>query len=143
MTTPSRRCVGLSPSQLLLILAAFFCLVSCAIPGIANAAPKNDNEKPYALIFGTVWGPDNRPVYGVPVKIRRAGDKPKKVRWQVYSDHHGEFAQRVPAGEADYVLWTDLKGVKLSDGQPLHLPQPVTVHVYGEEREDTGLHLVH
>jgi hypothetical protein len=101
------------------------------------------NSKPYALIFGTVWGPDNRPVYGVTVHIRRATDKPKKVRWEVYSDHSGEFAQRVPAGEADYILSADLKGYRPADGQPLHLAQEVTVHVYNDEREDTGLHLTH
>ena len=90
-----------------------------------------------------MWGPDDHPVYGITVKIRRAADKPKKVRWQLYSDHMGEFAQRVPAGEADYIIWADLKGVKTSDGKPVHLAQPVTVHIYNDEREDTGLHLTY
>lgn len=108
----------------------------------AQKSKDKDKDAPYGLIFGTVWGPDDRPVYGVTVKIRRATDKPKKVRWEVYSDHHGEFAQRVPAGEADYILWTDLKGVKSADGRPLHA-QPVTVHLYHDEREDTGLHLTY
>ncbi len=108
------------------------------------AATKSKNEiKPYALIAGTVWGPDDRPVYGVTVKIRRATDKAKKVRWEVYSDHMGEFAQRVPAGESDYILWADLKGFKPADGKPVHLVQQVTVHIYNDEREDTGLHLAH
>jgi hypothetical protein len=115
-----------------------------------NAAPKSteknrdrdkDKAKPYALIAGTVWGPDDRPVYGVPVKIRRAKDK--KAKWELYSDHMGEFAQRVPAGEADYIIWADLKGFKPADGKPLHLVQQITVHVYNDEREDTGLHLAH
>lgn len=99
--------------------------------------------KPYAVIAGTVWGPDDRPVYGVTVKIRRASDKPKKARWEVYSDHHGEFAQRVPAGELDYILTADLKHVKSDDGKPLRLVKDVTVHIYNEEREDTGLHLTY
>lgn len=97
-------------------------------------------EKPYALIVGTVWGPDNRPVYGVPVQIRRAKDK--KPKWEVYSDHHGEFAQRLPAGESDYILTADLKHVKSPDGKPLHA-QAVTVHIYGEERQDIGVHLTY
>lgn len=97
--------------------------------------------KPYAVIAGTVWGPDDRPVYGITVKIRKGSDKPKKVRWEVYSDHMGEFAQRVPAGESDYVLSTDLKGFKPADGKPVHLVQEVTVHVYNDERQDVGLHL--
>ena len=102
------------------------------------AAQKSHRDDSYALIFGTVWGPDDRPVYGIKVKIRRARDK--KPKWELYSDHNGEFAQRVPAGEADYVLSADLKGVKTSDGQQLHT-QEVTVHIYNDEREDTGVHL--
>jgi hypothetical protein len=97
--------------------------------------------KPYALIAGTVWGPDDHPVYGVLVKIRRAKDK--KPKWEVYSDHHGEFAQRVPPGENDYILTADLKNFKPADGKLLHLLQDVTVHIYSDEREDVGLHLTH
>jgi len=107
----------------------------------ASSARENDNEKPYAVIVGTVWGPDDHPVYGVTVRIRRAKDKPKKVRWEVYSDHHGEFAQRVPSGEGDYILSADLKHFKLADGKRLRLVQEVTVHIYNDERQDTGLHL--
>jgi hypothetical protein len=97
--------------------------------------------KPYALIAGTVWGPDDHPVYGVLVNIRRAKDK--KPKWEVYSDHHGEFAQRVPPGENDYILTADLKNFKPADGKLLHLLQDVTVHIYSDEREDVGLHLTH
>lgn len=104
-------------------------------------AAQRSKEKPYAVIAGTVWGPDDRPVYGITVRIRRSTDKPKKVRWEVYSDHNGEFAQRVPAGEAEYILTADLKHVKMADGKPVHLVQDVTVHIYDDEREDTGLHL--
>lgn len=108
------------------------------------AAQKSKKEdKPYAVIFGTVWGPDDRPVYGVTVHIRLSTDKPKKVRWEVFSDHHGEFAQRVPSGEADYILTADLKHAKFSDGKALRLSKDVTVHVYNDEREDTGLHLTY
>ena len=144
MTTPrflSR--IDQSPLHVPALLAAAALFFSASPPLQSAAAPPPEKEKPYALIFGTVWGPDDRPVYGVAVKIRRATDKPKKVRWEVSSDHHGEFAQRVPAGDADYILWTDLKGVKSPDGKPLHLVKEVTVHIYNEEREDTGLHLTY
>jgi hypothetical protein len=104
-------------------------------------AAQKSKEKPYALIAGTVWGPDDRPVYGVIVRIRRTKDK--KPKWEVYSDHHGEFAQRVPTGENDYILTADLKNLKPADGKPLHLVQDVTVHIYKDEREDTSLHLSH
>ncbi len=136
MTT--RSWFGSFPSFLFSALLIALALASSARS--LNSAPQNSG-KPYALIFGTVWGPDDLPVYGIHVKIRRSTDKPKKVRWEVYSDHHGEFAQRVPAGEADYILSADLKGVKYDDGTPARLVKEVTVHVYNEEREDTGLHL--
>ena len=143
MTTPrlfpSPRFSRWHFSRLLVILP--FLLSLGASP--TSAAQTVKPGQPYALIFGTVWGPDNHPIYGVRVKIRRSTDKPKKVRWELYSDHRGEFAQRVPAGEADYIISADLKGVKFADGTPARLPQDVTVHVYNEEREDTGLHLTH
>ena len=123
---------------LLLLLTV---LLPCVQP-FAAAAPPSQKLKPndrYALIFGTVWGPDDRAVYGIKVFIRRLpGKKPK---WELTSDHAGEFAQRVPVGEADYLVSADLKGVKTADGQPLHLVQPVTVHVEYDERVDMSLHL--
>lgn len=146
MCTRSTRSPLLGFLAVLLFLPAFASqqgLLAAPRPTQPFAQKSGDKskDKPYALIAGTVWGPDDRPVYGVTVKIRLGTDKPKKVRWEVYSDHHGEFAQRVPAGEADYILFTDPKGFKLTDGRRLHLAQEVKVHVYNEEREDTGLHL--
>ena len=129
-----------SLSPLGLVLIVLLLPTFSSQPGLI-AAKSNDKAKRYALIAGTVWGPDNHPIYGVTVKIRRAKDK--KAKWEVYSDHMGEFAQRVPAGESDYILWADLKRFKPADGQPLRLPEPVTVHIYNDEREDTGLHLTH
>ena len=138
MSSPSRHLFR-APLFGALLLALF-------LPGFSpyaqRAAAQRSHEKPYALIFGTVWDPDNHPVYGVLVKIRRATDKPKKVRWQMYSDHNGEFAQRVPAGELDYVISADLKHFKPADGKPVHA-QDVTIHVSFDERMDTGLHLTH
>jgi hypothetical protein len=121
---------------------AVVCVIasSAAYPGTMRAAPEHSKfEKPYALIYGTVYGPDNRVVYGVKVKIRRAEEK--KARWELYSDHRGEFAQRVPAGRQDYVISADLKGYKSPDRKHLQLVQEVTVHIDNEERTDTSLHL--
>jgi hypothetical protein len=109
---------------------------SAAAGNLSPAQGKHD--KPYALIFGTVWGPDDRPVYGVKVMIRRDGEK--KARWEQYSDHSGEFAQRVPAGTQDYVIWADLKGLKSKSGNPIQGDE-VKVHVDADERVDTGIHL--
>jgi hypothetical protein len=127
---------GLPLCLLLLFLSVHFSSTALA----ANPSKLKPTD-PYALIFGTVWGPDDRPVYGVKVKIRRASDK--KAKWELYSDHAGEFAQRVPAGEADYVIWADLKGVKTTDGQTFHLAQEVNIHVQYDERVDMSLHLTH
>jgi hypothetical protein len=132
-------------SSCLLIVFLFYTICPCVLPAaiaapiFGGAASNLKPGDPYALIFGTVWDPDGRPVYGITVKIRRATDK--RAKWELYSDHSGEFAQRVPAGKADYVVWADLKGVKTADGQKLHLAQEVDVHVEYDERVDIGLHL--
>ena len=139
MTTPRLcllRLVAKLSSLVFLLIVLLLPTFSSQKGLLAASKPKG---KPYALIAGTVWGPDDRPVFGVTVKIRRAKDK--KAKWEVYSDHMGEFAQRVPAGESDYILSADLKRFKPSDGKALRLVQEVTVHIYNDEREDTGLHL--
>ena len=110
--------------------------LAVAGPGGPPAGPHN---KPYAVIVGTVWGPDDRPVYGVKVRIRPQSQK--KARWELYSDHNGEFALRVPAVKADYVVWADLKGYKSASGARLQPGEEVTVHVEYDERVDIGLHL--
>lgn len=111
-------------------------LVAMCVPR-ATAGPSTSgsqkNLKEYALIFGTVWDKSGRPVYGVPVKIRRADQK--KAKWELMSDHRGEFAQRVPAGKADYVVWADIK-------MPKGKSKPETpVHIENDERIDISLHL--
>jgi hypothetical protein len=98
-----------------------------------------DPRKPYALIFGTVWGPDDRPVYGVKVRIRRVDQK--KAKWELYSNHTGEFAQRLPAGKADYIVSADPKALKSLNGKKLAPGPEVTVHIAADERADIGLHL--
>jgi hypothetical protein len=139
--TSSSLTYSLRSSSLVVLVGLFLgllCLEPLTAAGRASPHGKK-REKPYALIFGTVWGPDNSPRFGVHVKIRRAGEK--KVRWELFSDHNGEFAQRVPAGRADYVVWADLKGYKSMNGKSLHLDREVEVHVEYDERVDIGLHL--
>lgn len=126
------------PACLFPLLIGSLVLSSVGAPIGASTGEKK-SEKPYALIYGTVYGPDDHSVYGVKIKIRRANEK--KARWELYSDHSGEFAQRVPAGRQDYVVWADLKGYKYLG--PKHLgPGPeVTVHIENDERQDISLHL--
>jgi hypothetical protein len=116
-------------------------LVSVSLISSAESRPDKHGDS-YALIFGTVWGPDNRPAYGVKVAIRRAADK--KARWHLISDHSGEFAQRVPAGKADYVVWADSvpwKRPKSSKSQDLTSTSAVKIHIENDERADISLHL--
>jgi len=101
------------------------------LPACASAA--SGSPAPYTLIFGTVWSPAERPVYGVHVKLRRADEK--KFRWEASSDRSGEFAIRVPTAKADYVLLPDVRHAK---EQPL--PE-IRIHVEGDERIDIGVHL--
>ena len=117
---------------------ALLLLLSCGAFGACFAMPgpapqKNSTAKDYALIVGTVWSPDNRPVAGVPIKIRRATDK--KAKWELVSDSRGEFAQRVPPGTQQYVIQADIKTPK---GQP---KPEITVQIDDNERKDVGLHL--
>ena len=127
-----------SPLPALLVFSTLILHVSPT--AYAASTPKKlKPTDPYALIFGTVWGPDDRPAYGVRVKIRRASDK--KPKWELFSDHRGEFALRVAAAKNDYIVSADLKGVRTEDGHPVHLVEEVPVHVEYDERVDIGLHL--
>lgn len=123
-----------------LFLIGLFISTFCAVP-VCGETPSDAkrHEKPYALIFGTVWGPDSRPVYGVTVRVRLASEK--KPKWELHSDHNGEFALRVPAGKADYIVWADLKGFKSNNSKQLGTGPEVTVHIDNDERADIGLHL--
>jgi hypothetical protein len=121
----------------LLVIITFWTL---AVPsGVVNASDDQSTstekkQKPYALIFGTVWDAQDRPVYGVRIKIRR--DDQKKAKWNLVSDHRGEFAQRVPAGKSDYIISADIKTKKGSK------PVETTAHIENDERIDVGLHLI-
>jgi hypothetical protein len=100
------------------------------------ALPAAQDKKPiadYALIYGTVWGPGNTPVAGVPITIRRSSDK--KAKWELVSDRRGEFAQRVPPGKEEYVIQAN---IKTSKGQP---KPEIKVQIDSNERQDVGLHL--
>ena len=137
-----RRCTPRSRPWELACRIALLGVCFAAVNGGSDLAagsllsPQNRHDKPYALIFGTVWGPDDHPVYGVTVKIRR--DNEKKARWELYSDHNGEFAQHVPPGKQDYVIWADR--YKSVSGKRLQA-EAVKVHVDADERVDMGLHL--
>ena len=117
----------------------------CALVQPFARADKKKAEKPYALIFGTAYGPDDRPLYGVKVTIRLQGKKSQS--FSLISDHRGEFAQRVHPGPADYTVSGEAEYAQLGgDGKPQtskkkKLKGETRVHIEGEERQDIGLHL--
>lgn len=126
------------------------CVVICALlallpSGVATSKEKPKKEKPYALIFGTAYGPNDRPLYGVKVTIRL--EKKKHPSWDLMSDHRGEFAQRVPAGTNDYVVRGEAEYALVGDdGKPqvskkVRLKGETRVHIDNEERRDISLHL--
>ena len=138
--TSKQAHAGNSPLRYFRLLAVVLGTIPLAsLPCYSTRAAAEDLHKHYALIFGTVWGPDGRPVYGVKVLIRRADQK--KPKWELYSNHTGEFAERVPPGQADYIVWADAKSVKAISNNKLHPGSEVTVHIVAEERIDVGLHL--
>jgi hypothetical protein len=130
----SECCLALATRMaLLLLLVGGGISVSVAFSSPQSTSQKKSAAQDYALIFGTVWGPNDRPVGGVPVKIRRATDK--KVKWELVSDSNGEFAQRVPPGKMDYIIQADIKTPK---GQP---KPEITVQIDDNERKNVGIHL--
>lgn len=117
-------------------LAIQVCCAAGLLVAFAPGSPQHSSSQPkqdYALIYGTVWGPDDYPVPGVHIDIRRASDK--KPKWQLVSNERGEFLQRVPVGTQDYVVEAD---VKVPKGQ--EKPQ-TTVHIDDNERRNMSLHL--
>lgn len=118
-----------------------FALLLLLLSGVALAVARDASlqqssqsaKKDYALIYGTVWGPEGHPVACVPIKIRKAADK--KAKWELTSDRNGEFAQRVPVGTQDYIVQAD---VKMPKGQP---KPETTAHIDDNERTDISLHL--
>lgn len=103
-----------------------------------------NKEKPYGLLFGTAYGPDDHAMYGVRVTIHPEGHK--KPSWELMSDHRGEFAQRVPPGPGDYVVTGEIEIFPSVDGKPQksrkkRLTGQAKVHLGGEEQQDFSLHM--
>lgn len=118
------------------LISSWLVTAPLSVAASDSKTKKKKEAPPYALIFGTVWDSHDQPVYGVPVAIRRADQK--KAKWHLFSDHNGEFAQRVPAGRADYVVYTEIKPKK---GEKNVKPVETKVHIDNDERVDISLHL--
>jgi hypothetical protein len=105
---------------------------------------KDDHKRDYGVIFGTAYGPDDLPMYGVRVTIHPVGKK--HPSWELQSDHRGEFAQRVPPAPADYLVTGEAEIAPLVNGKPQtskkkRLKGEAKVHIEGTEWHDFSLHL--
>ena len=109
-------------------------VIALLLLGGLSTAGEKKKLPDYALIFGTVFDQDQRPVAGVKIKIRRADQK--KAKWELISDRRGEFAQRVPAGTADYVVRPEVKDKQVAE------KAEVKVHIEKDERQDIAVHLI-
>jgi len=120
-------------------------LAGCLAIFLSSAqAKKEDLRKHYALIFGTAYGPDDHPLYGVKISIHPFGAK--HPSWDILSDHRGEFAQRFPPGPADYLVSGQAEIAPVENGVPNRhktkkLKAETRVHIDKEERQDISLHL--
>jgi len=98
-------------------------------------------QKDYGLLFGTAYGPNDLPIFGVRITIHPVGKKHPSYDQQ--SDHRGEFAQRLPPGPCDYLVTGDIE-VPIENGKAKkkkHLKGETTVHLDGQERRDFSLHM--
>jgi hypothetical protein len=132
-----RRRVTTSPRP------AGIALCLCVALLASSAYPLKDQKKDYALIFGTAYGPDDRPLYGAAVHIHPVGKK--RPSWDLMSDHRGEFAQRVPLQYSDYEVAGEAEFVPLVDGKPQRSRKKrvrvvVKVHIDRDVVQDIGLH---
>ena len=110
-------------------------IVALAVTLLLGSSLAGDKKAvmPYALLFGTVFDADGRSAAGIRVKVRRSSET--KARWELVSNRTGEFAQRLPVGKSDYVVWADLKDKAAAERSA------ITVHFENDERQDVVLHL--
>jgi len=130
-STPDRRflTIAIALSLVLLLSASSF------------AGKDKDLRKHFGLIFGTAYGPDDHSLYGAKIEIHPAGKK--HPAWELFSDHRGEFAQRVPPGPTDYVITGEVEYTPIVNGvtqKKKKLKTETKVHIEAEERQDVSLH---
>ena len=93
---------------------------------------KKGREKPFAVVGGTVFREPGFALPGAEVLIEAASPGSKFKRQKAVSDARGEFAFRVPPGEATYKLTARARG---------HEVQEKTASVTSEEHLDVFFQL--
>jgi carboxypeptidase family protein len=103
-------------------------LVALLVCGLLSSAAGKKPE-PYAVVAGTVFREDGFSLPGASVTLLPK-DAPKGKKLEAVSDARGEFAFRVPAGAAAYVVKAARKGFQ---------PAEKEASVSGEGRVDVTL----
>ncbi len=114
-------------------------LLLCGGLAASPQGTSQEHRKPFALIRGTAYGPDDMPLYGARVEVHLAGKK--HPSWSLVSDHRGEFAQRVPPGPADYVITGEAEIRDPQTNKKKRVRGETKVHIEGDEEQDPSLHL--
>lgn len=98
------------PSTAPQVLACLLLLGLLAAPGLAygrdqrqkaGSDKKKKEAHEYALLFGTVFDENGRLVRGAEVRVRQ---KEGRRQWEARTDTQGEFAVRLPAISAVYIV---------------------------------------
>ena len=105
-----------------LLLAAVFCGT--------GSAKKKRAATAHALVAGTVFHASGRSLHGVKVTVFNEAQPKKKLRG--VTDGRGEFAIRVPSGEAHYVVQAAAKGFESAEKK---------VQTYGMEKVNVNFML--
>ena len=106
------------------------CLAALLVCGLLSSAAGKKPE-PYAVVAGTVFREDGFSLPGASVTLLPK-DAPKGKKLEAVSDARGEFAFRVPAAPAAYVLKAVRKGFQ---------PAEKEASISGEGRVDVTLTL--
>lgn len=108
-------------------MAVLVAFLFCAAP---SAAKEKASPPAYALLVGSVFSELGRSLAGIEVTIRRSEDQ--KPKWRAVSDRRGEFAVRLPAEPAAYLVSTRSRDYQ---------DQDQTIEVRGEDRISLFLRL--
>jgi hypothetical protein len=130
VSTDRRRLAIAAALGLTLLGSGSFAFASC-----------EGKQKDYGLLFGTAYGPNDLPIFGVRVTIHPVGKK--HPSYDLQSDHRGEFAQRLPPGPCDYLVTGEIE-IPVENGKgkkKQHLKGETTVHLDAQERRDFSLHM--
>lgn len=95
----------------------------------SRSSRKKKQAEPYALLVGTVFDENGRLVRGGQVRVRQ---KAGKRHWEAATDTRGEFAVRLPAGSAVYLVEATAPGFTRDTKE---------VSFVADERQDIAMHI--